>query len=68
MARIWILIGTLVLGACGADVAGTAATAASLQATQAKQAKQAKDQQQRIEQQLAEALKTEEARASAPTQ
>jgi hypothetical protein len=65
IARIGILIGAMVLGGCGADVAGTAATSASLQATQVQQGK---EQQQQIESRLGEALKAVEASASAPAQ
>ena len=59
--RFFTLAAALLLSACGAEVAGTAAKVGALQASQAQAAKA---QQQQIVQQMSEAMKAGEARAS----
>ena len=62
MTRIACLALTLLLGACGAEVAGTAATVGKLQATQAEQAR---DAQRKIQADLGAALEAGKARTDA---
>lgn len=65
MHRFAALVGAVLLGGCGAEVAGTAATVGKLQATQAQQAQAQKSQ---IEAKLGESMKAVEAAASAAGQ
>jgi hypothetical protein len=61
--RIWPLIAfACLLAACGPEVAGMAAATAKLEATQAEQAKKAEEQ---LKKDLAAAMKSTEAAASA---
>jgi hypothetical protein len=62
MNRIACLTLTLLLAACGAEVAGTAATVGKLQATSAEQARQT---QRKIEADLGAALEAGKARTDA---